>query len=1271
MNKKNLIKNEKNYYKINQKLSSIIILFLILIIIKNLMKPIVSETNLNKNRNLQPKLSIDLKIYSGYKIKIINKDYLPNRIYINGIKSSIDKDGCINAFSFGSLNEVTIEWDNIKPKLEKIFQNISDLIEIDLSNIDTSDLISMERMFINCHHLQYINFTGVDTSLVTNMESMFENCYNLESLNLISFDTTKVNNMNSMFKECYLLTSLNLTNFNSKLKQMNSMFYGCQLLSNLLIPNIDTSSVTNMDYLFYNCFRLTSLEITNFDTKNVKSMDKMFYHCNSLLSIDLSKMDTSNVINMNGLFADCNSLISLDLSNFHLSQNIEDCFSNCISLESIIFSSDLQKVKYISRMFFGCSSLKSIDLSSFDLSEINSMESLFKGCSSLTSLDLSNINIFSPISMDCTFCGCHSLKEIKFTNFKVSPKIMISIFYECISLTSLDLRGFDTSFTTEMSYAFYNCNNLISLNLLNFNTSLVTTMVSMFEGCHSLTSIELTSFDTSNVNSMIYMFKNCRQIKSLDLSSFNVHNVKSMYSMFLNCTNLKYINIYNSNIKDNIEITDIFLSTSDNLIICIKEKDSSLILPKLHSNQCIINNCSKNIDYNKKIVIYNRKCLDDCKEDELYKYTYDNFCYDKCPKGSHYTKENKYLCEINEYKCIEDHPFLVIEYNICREECSSIDFFDGICKLDNVNNHSQSLLIKNIRKGVQEGLMNDLIKKIINEEKKDIIKKNYNIVYQITTVFNQNNNEYKNLSTLNLGELENIIKEEYNILSNDSLIIFKMEKYIEGLLFPLIEYEIFNPETKEIIDLTHFKNNNLNITIYIPISININNLYKYEKNSSYYNDICYTYTTERGTDLTLFDRQNEFNINNYSLCYKNCIYNGYDIANKKVICRCDIEVINEKNKDEYFNKFLISMKTTNFNIVKCYKLLFSKEGLIKNAANYIILFIIILIIISAIYFYFKGYNIINDEINQILAKKNAEFKQKKNFKKVEMNLSKENSSKPFPSSNYNLKIPSSLSRNINSKDDLKNQEKSISNMSYINQEIKVDNKNEKIIEYMELEMNSFKYKDALINDKRNYFQFYISLIKEKHILFFTFNINKNYNSFIIKICFLFFSFSIFIVINAFFFNDSTFHRIYLDYGKFNFVYILPHIIYSIIISSIINEVIKKLSLFHPNIIEIKNEKNKYNLEGKSLTQLKCIIIKLSYFFVFSILLLIIFWYYLSCFCAVYKNTQIYFIKSILIGYILSLIYPFIFFLFPGLLRIPAIKCPGKCLYKISQFIQFW
>ena len=108
-----------------------------------------------------------------------------------------------------------------------------------------------------------------------------------------------------------------------------------------------------------------------------------------------------------------------------------------------------------------------------------------------------------------------------------------------------------------------------------------------------------------------------------------------------------------------------------------------------------------------------------------------------------------------------------------------------------------------------------------------------------------------------------------------------------------------------------------------------------------------------------------------------------------------------------------------------------------------------------------------------------------------------------------------------------------------------------------------------------------------------------------------------------------------------------------------------------DLLGIKYEKNKYNVKGKVLTVIKCIIIRYICFFILSILFLICFWYYLSCFCAVYKNTQKFLIKNMFISYFITLIYPFLFCILSGMFRIPALKRPGECFYKFSQIIQIF
>ena len=69
--------------------------------------------------------------------------------------------------------------------------------------------------------------------------------------------------------------------------------------------------------------------------------------------------------------------------------------------------------------------------------------------------------------------------------------------------------------------------------------------------------------------------------------------------------------------------------------------------------------------------------------------------------------------------------------------------------------------------------------------------------------------------------------------------------------------------------------------------------------------------------------------------------------------------------------------------------------------------------------------------------------------------------------------------------------------------------------------------------------------------------------------------------------------------------------------------------------------------------------------------MLFFWYFISCFCAVYKNTQMILISDTFVSFALSMIYPFGLNLLPGIFRIPALKAikkDKKCLYKISNLV---
>ncbi len=60
------------------------------------------------------------------------------------------------------------------------------------------------------------------------------------------------------------------------------------------------------------------------------------------------------------------------------------------------------------------------------------------------------------------------------------------------------------------------------------------------------------------------------------------------------------------------------------------------------------------------------------------------------------------------------------------------------------------------------------------------------------------------------------------------------------------------------------------------------------------------------------------------------------------------------------------------------------------------------------------------------------------------------------------------------------------------------------------------------------------------------------------------------------------------------------------------------------------------------------------------------------FGAIYRNTQMHLLKDTLISFGLSLSYPFVIYLFPGMFRIPALSNPRdkrKLLYNFSKLLQ--
>ena len=279
---------------------------------------------------------------------------------------------CSNMFNGTSLTNIdlsNLDTSNVI-YMSYMFANCFLLTEIDLSKFNTSKVAAMDRMFYHCESIEQLNVSLFDTSNVTTLKSMFNGCYKLISLDLSNFNTEKVDDMSFLFKLCESLNELNISSFNtSNVTLMFSMFERCIELTSLDISCFDTSNVTDMNHMFYDV-KLKTLDLSSFNTSNVKNMSMMFHGCSHLREINISNFDIRNVTDMSYMFYDCDSLTILDLSNFNTVKvkNMKLMFSHCNKLKKIYVGDgwDISAVTNSTNMFASSSQLPNYDLNYLD-----------------------------------------------------------------------------------------------------------------------------------------------------------------------------------------------------------------------------------------------------------------------------------------------------------------------------------------------------------------------------------------------------------------------------------------------------------------------------------------------------------------------------------------------------------------------------------------------------------------------------------------------------------------------------------------------------------------------------------------------------------------------------------------------------------------------------------------------------------------------------------------------------------------------------------------
>ena len=530
--------------------------------------------------------------------------------------------------------------------------------------------------------------------------------------------------------------------------------------------------------------------------------------------------------------------------------------------------------------------------------------------------------------------------------------------------------------------------------------------------------------------------------------------------------------------------------------------------------------------------------------------------------------------------------------------------------------------------------------------------------------------------------------------------------------------------------------------------------------SDFLNDICFKFKSEKGSDVTLESRVEDY-FQNISFCddRENSHYISYNYSETKKIFtfRCAFGFYkNQADKSSYLdiieNEINSFVSVSNVKIINCYKNFLNLKDIIKNYGGMLCIVVLIIQLICFLIFCFCGIKPIETQLSdlfvlgraivkrlsqvtgfhlsgnlgnqpndnnfklpgkkfnlwgqiKILKQKNKLKLREKRIPEIRINNS--NPPKKIISSDYDknrerdseeikikfaepneniFQIENGQKKEINAlvdytrnKADGENSNNTkISNTIYktkTQKNIQEDEKSEnsQLYNYENDELNDLPFEKALKYDKRSFCKYYGYILLSSHIILNVLFIHNDYNLFVVKLGLLFMTFPINLTMNIFFYTSKSIKLNYMNAldDISTFWNNIDNSIYSSLLSTCFLIILKFICLTHGSVRALRTMRDVDKAQNKSICILRCIKIRITIYFILSFIFLIIFGFYVLCFCSVYENTQIELIKLTFTSWLISLIYPFIICFFTSIIRAIALKKQSGCFYKIKKILQLF
>jgi len=691
-----------------------------------------------------------------------------------------------------------------------------------------------------------------------------------------------------------------------------------------------------------------------------------------------------------------------------------------------------------------------------------------------------------------------------------------------------------------------------------------------------------------------------------------------------------------------------------------------------------------------------KKCIKDCSKNIPFIFQFKGECIEECP----------------EYTFIKDGNCVYNDTGECALIRNNLDV-DLYALIDENGQETDQIVLK-----YAVGHQN------LNYEIYNYVNKMYNfIIYKSEDCLNKYlTQERINITNIDLKICYDLLIEHYNFTERN--IIVTLIDIYRQYQSPYSYYNFYHPETGVKLDAKNICFNSKVSKMFKVLSFDMDNKESkknllsqgvdlFNSSSKFFSDLCYPYKSPNGRDIPLKERITLF-FPNIKICDEGCESKGINFEKYEVICECTfINIINNNLINNAFTGEIIQIyHEMNIEVFKCYKNIFKFNYFINNYGSIIILVLIITqIILNFIYFYKNvsqirkfTLSLINSYFLNLNKKNNKDDKVENTnliISKIEdarddnliipnppiRKTKKNNSQTPID----NIKISLSSNRKIvekmscneiiqvndtNKQSPSKFQSTNKINMNkfYDNEDI-IDSKNilpdGELENYLMKSPGELDFDEALEEDKRKFCEMYKDILFSKHIFLSNIFEEDKFKPRSLKYIVYLLSLNLYFVINALFFSESYIDELYREEKEEKFFSFIPRsikrIIYAFLVGAIVNFLFDFIIISGNKIKYLLNRRKDFSpiiIKGEIGKILFRIEKSVNIFFAINYTIMLVSWYYISCFNNVYSNTKIEWLKSSVFIIIIMQLVPLFYSLIIALLRFIALRWQVEQIYKI-------